>query len=338
LQKLQDEVARQELKMAVDEQSNELFQKLVDRDKTFAALLGSRNPTIRIPGGGTSDDEDEKPYEGKYSPTFLRLDKRLREKGIDLPINKSRPFGAETDVRNDYFVRDENQGRMWLSDRLVAERFVIRRSLRNGLLTVFLNPVEDRLQIGDTLTFRIGLEDDAMVEPVSDEITVRITAAEADKPKEMGKKKEEKPKKPDDKPSVGLPPYQLLTSDGRTEAGHLTKKWPDWMSDTDGGYVEDLGGGIKKYFINYDNAYHQSYRRNQRGQIAKDAISQKYILGMRVFMLGVERALNGNGDDGKGGFDPDEFRKITAKGAASTMLTLSDHLPKIIQPVQDQPE
>ena len=284
------------------------------------------------------NDEDERPYEGKYSPTFIRLDKRLREKGIALPVNKSRPLSADTDVRNDYFVRDENQGRLWLSDPSVAERFVIRRSLRNGRLTVFLSPVEDRLKIGDTFTFRIGLEDDAMAEPVSDEITIRITGAEADKPKEKGKEKEEKPKKPDLKPSIGLPPYELLTSDGRTEAGQVTKKWPDWMNDTDGGYVEDLGGGLKKYFINYDNTYHQSYRRNQRGQIVKDSISQKYILGMRVFMLGVERAINGKDDEGEDGFDPDEFRKIAAKGAASTMLTLSDHLPKIIQPVQDQPE
>ena len=122
------------------------------------------------------------------------------------------------------------------------------------------------------------------------------------------------------------------------EAGKETRKWPSWMNDADGGYVEDLGDGLKKYFINYDNTYHQSYRRNQRGQIAKDSVSQKYILGMRVFMLGVERALNGQGGNGDSDFDPDKFRKIAAKGAATTMLTLSDHLPKIIQPVQDQPE
>ena len=168
LQKLQNDIARQELKMAVDEQSNDLFQKLVDRDKTLAALLGSHDPKIRIQAGGAYDEDDEKPYEGKYSPTFLAFEKRTREKGIDLPINKSRPVSALTDVRNDYFVRDENQGRLWLSDASVAEKFVIRRSLRNGRLTVYLSPVEDRLKVGDTLTFRIGLEDDAMAEPVSE--------------------------------------------------------------------------------------------------------------------------------------------------------------------------
>lgn len=132
--------------------------------------------------------------------------------------------------------------------------------------------------------------------------------------------------------------YQLLTSDGRMEAGQPTVKWPDWMNDTDGGYAEDLGDGVKMYRINYDNVYHQSYRRNQKGQIAKDGISQKYILGMRVFMLGLESAIstvaNENGDE----TDLDVFRKLAAKGAAATMLTLSDHLPKIIQPIQEHPE
>jgi hypothetical protein len=338
LQKLQNEIAREELKMAVDEQSNDLFQKLVDRDKTLAALLGSRDPALRIHGGAAqADEEDEKPFEGKYSPTFVTLDRRFREKGIDLPINKSRPIGAGTDVRNDYFVRDENQGRLWISDESVREKFVIRRSLRDGRLTVYLNPVENRLKEGDTVTLGIGLEDDAMSGPVFDEITIRITAAEADKPKEKKDPKDKKEKKPDEKPNVGLPPYRLLTNDGRTEAGQVTEKWPSWMSDTDGGYVEDLGDKLKMYFINYDNTYHQSYRRNQRGQIAKDSVSQKYILGMRVFLLGLERAMDGKAENDDG-FDPDVFRKIAASGAASTMLTLADHLPKIIQPVQEQPE
>ena len=34
-------------------------------------------------------------------------------------------------------------------------------------------------------------------------------------------------------------------------------------------------------------------------------------------------------------FDADAFRKLAAKGASSTMLTLSDHLPKIITPVAE---
>lgn len=348
LQNLQNEIAKEELKTAVDEKSNDLFQRLVDGDKTLAALLGARSPSISIKGGngkkdgkaaggGKSDGEDggedeDKPYEGKYSPTYLRTDTRFREKGLDLPVNKSRPVSFSTDVRNDYFVRDENQGRLEISDPQIAEKFVIRRSLRDGQLTVYLNPIAEKLVIGETLTFSVGLIDDAMPIAVTDEITVRIGAAESDKPKE----KSDKPPKTGsggDKPNVGLPPYKLLTSDGRHDAGQETKTWPDWMSDADGGYVEDLGEQGKLYLINLDNKWLQSYRRMQRGQILKDGITQKYILGMRVFLLGIERALSTQPEDDE--FDPDMFRRLAAKGASSTMLTLSDHLPKIISPVSE---
>jgi hypothetical protein len=339
LKKLQNEIAQEELKMAVDEKSNDLFQKLVDSDKNLAALLGSRDPTIRVPGGGGAPDGDgEDPFEGEYSPTYVRFSKRFKENGISLPINKSRPVIASTDVRNDFFVRDVNTGDLLYGDPSFAEKFVVRRSLRDGQLTIYLNPVVDRLQVGDEFTLRIGLKDDAMPEAVWDEITVRIEAAEKDKEKIKHPPKPPKPGKSDDKPSVGLPPHKLLTKDGRNEAGQETEKWPDGMTELDGGFVKDLGDGVKVYCINYDNAYHQGYRRAQRGQIARDSVSQKYILGMRVFMLGVERAISGRAEGDNEEFDPDVLRTLAAKGAAATMLTLSDHLPKIIQPAQDQPE
>ena len=347
LQTLQNDIAKEELKTAVDEKSNDLFQKLVDGDKTLAALLGSRSPAITIKGGpgkkagkgngnGTADgdgggEDEDNPYEGKYSPTYLRAGARLRENGLDLPINKSRPVGFTTDVRNDYFVRDENRGQLQISDPLVAGKFVIRRSLRNGQLTVYLNPIVDKLTIGETLTFSVGLIDDAMPMAVTEEITVRIASVEAVKPKE----KHDKPstRSGRDKPNVGLPPYRLITHDGRHDAGQQTESWPDWMTDEDGGYVKDLGDAGKLYLINLDNKWLQSYRRMQRGQILKDGITQKYILGMRIFLLGVERAIKGL--EKEEDFDPDKFRILAAKGASSIMLTLSDHLPKIITPVSE---
>lgn len=352
LQKLQNEIAKEELKTAVDEKSNDLFQRLVEGDKSLAALLGARDPSIRIKGEGDGGDkgkgkgkgdgegggkDEDKPFEGKYSPTYLTADKRFRENGLDLPINKSRPVTFETDVRNDYFTRDDNEGRMEISDPKVAEKFVIRRSLRDGRLTVYFNPIAEQLEDGDSFTFEVSLVDDAMATAVSEEVTVRIKAAEKDveKPAIKAKSKDKaKTGSGADKPNVGLPPYKLLTSDGREDAGHKTGTWPTWMTDQDGGYVEDMGEEGKLYLINLDNAWLQSYRKTQRGQILKDGITAKYVLGMRVFLLGIERAIGAlPGDDED--FDPDKFRRLAARGASSTMLTLSDHLPKIITPVAE---
>lgn len=356
LEKLQVEIAKEELKTAVDEKSNDLFQKLVEGDKTLAALLGARDPSITIKGesggegkggkgsakgtgkgSGKGDDsgEDDQPFEGKYSPTYLSLDKRFRESGLDLPINKSRPISFGTDVRNDYFSRDENQGRLTITDKSEGEKkFVIRRSLRDGRLTVYVNPIDGTLVVGDTLTFEVGLVDDAMPEPVTEEVTVRITATEADKPKEKQAPKDKtKAGKGAEAPNKGLPPYKLLTKDGRFDAGQQTFQWFDWMSGQDGGFVEDFGDEGKQYYVNLDNDWLQSYRRSQRGQILRDGITQKFILGMRVFLLGMERSI-GSEDLGEE-LDPGLIRKLAARGASATMLTIADHLPKIITPVED---
>jgi hypothetical protein len=170
--------------------------------------------------------------------------------------------------------------------------------------------------------------------PVGDQISLRIAPAEAVKQKEKKPPHEKQSaEKSGNKPNAGLPPYKLLTQDGRHDAGQDTAPWPDWMSGEDGGYVEDLTADERLYFINLDNDWLQSYRRTQRGQILKDGITQKYILGMRIFLLGIERALRGLSEDDD--FDPDKFRRLAAKGASSTMLTLSDHLPKIITPVSE---
>ena len=351
LQDLQNVIAKEELKTAVDEKSNDLFQKLVESDKSLAALLGTRLPSLTIKGAsgkdakdsnkgngkgkgenGGGDDEDDQPYQGKYSPTFLTAENRFREKGLDLPINKSRPVTFETDVRNDYFVRDENEGRLTISDQTVAGKFVVRRSLRNGRLTVYFNSVEEQVKVGDSFTFEVGLVDDAMPTAVTEEITIRITDVEKDLAKAKVKDKT-KGGKGAEKPNVGLPPYKLLTHDGREDAGQQTVLWPEGFNDQDGGYVEDLGDQGKLYFVNLDNTWLQSYRKAQRGSLLKDGITQKYILGMRVFLLGIERALATMDDDED--FDQDRFRRLAAKGASSTMLTLSDHLPKVITPVTE---
>jgi len=93
-----------------------------------------------------------------------------------------------------------------------------------------------------------------------------------------------------------------------------------------------LGKGQALYMINYDNAYHLKYKMQARGDVAKDVMTEKYVLGMRILMLGYEHALgvlrNGNGN-GMGEF-ADEFRRLVARGAASTVLALAENLPKIV--------
>jgi hypothetical protein len=131
-----------------------------------------------------------------------------------------------------------------------------------------------------------------------------------------------------------LPKWILLTKDGREIKGYPVEKWPDDFTDTDGGDIKELGEEVV-YHINYDNAYHLKYRLGQRGDVAREVVTEKYILGMRILLLGYEHAyrslLKAKGNAANGLADcADDFRRIAARGAASTVLALAENLPKIV--------
>ncbi|MGU9950984.1 MAG: hypothetical protein ACNYPH_01480 [Gammaproteobacteria bacterium WSBS_2016_MAG_OTU1] len=60
----------------------------------------------------------------------------------------------------------------------------------------------------------------------------------------------------------------------------------------------------------------------QKTDADKKAAETKYILGMRILMLGLESALTSSSDEVKDKIDDDGFRKMAAKGVAQVVLTL----------------
>jgi hypothetical protein len=344
LKALQHEVAQEELKQAAKSERDELFQKLVNADSQLASLLTSRDPVIKLPSSGVGDkggSEGQGEFEGKYSPTFLRFEEKTREHGIALPINRSRPVSARTDVENGYLQRPDNKGRLLIIPD-PSKQFGIRTQLHDGRLTVYLEPAEAVLKIGDVIKLRVELQDDSMPMPVEDTLTVRVVE-EQKEPKNEKKKvaaaaagdKGKKTGDGPDSPTHGLPPFRLLTRDGHSVGDQTTEPWPEGFTELDGGVIVDLADEGNVYKINYDNAYHIKYRLGARGDIARDVVTEKYILGMRILMLGYEHALRAvkelkNGDAGGIEEFQDEFRRMAARGAASTVLALVENLPKIV--------
>ncbi len=173
-----------------------------------------------------------------------------------------------------------------------------------------------------------------MSEPLTQPVSLKLLAEEEVKekpPAPPGPKPN-----PIDKPKRGLPPYVLLTKDGRDVLGQPTQPWPENFSELDGGRI--TGADNKPiYEINVDNAYHLRYRLRAKSDAARNLLSQKYITGMRLFLLGFENsrqsvaAALGN-ENGSTKFDDviDDFRAIAAHGAASVVLWLTDQLPKVI--------
>ena len=134
-----------------------------------------------------------------------------------------------------------------------------------------------------------------------------------------------------------MPRCILLTKDGRDIKGYEVEKWHEDFSELDGGVSQDLGDGIV-YKTNYDNVYHLKYKLQQRDGVAREVVSEKYILGMRILMLGYEQALQalqafhalqeGNNEVESIAEFTDNFRRIAARGAASTVLALAENLQR----------
>ncbi len=176
----------------------------------------------------------------------------------------------------------------------------------------------------------------------SEEVAIRIVTAETyDPPKDKKKSKSSKSGDAKDQkgngeaaPTHGLPHCILLTRDGREIPGYSAEQWPSDFSETDGGAISDLGEEVV-YKINYDNVYHLKYRLSQRGEVSRDVVTEKYILGMRILLLGYQHAFNSiqksTGTEGNGISEyADEFRRTAARAAASTVLALAENLPKIV--------
>lgn len=337
LKKLNHEFVKEELKRATSSGSKKLLQRLVENDPRFVALLADEDPKTTVPLDDIEDNWDG----GKYSPTFIILDGRFSKKEIEIPLNQSRSIVARTDAQNGYFRRADNRGKVILPDE-IWNHFSVVPQLHNGQLRLTFTPQQDALlstqqseiKVGDHFVFPIALIDDSMPDELKseEEVTLRIVGQ---------KEKSKTPPGPTPLPKQvkGLPEPKLLTRKGEDVDGKPTEAWPTGINfdDKDGGLILNYGEEGTVYKINYDNVHHLNCREQQSDAIARQVVTEKYILGMLVFMLAVERALkaqesaDADRTNSKGAeFDEDAFRRMAVKAAATTILIVSETLPKII--------
>ena len=257
------QVAREDLKRIANKDTNDLFQKLVNSDKELIALLDHREPTLKLPVTEETNDI----FEGKHDPTFLIMAKKFQNAPLEIPINGRKAFQATTDAVNDFFIRANNRGYLDISKTQVRERFSVKHILYNGRLTVFLNPADESLRPGDVFKFQIGLNSESMPAALTQPVSIKLLSAVKKVPNPPRPPKPPKPP-PGEKPNRSLPPYVLLTKDGRDVLNQPTKHWPEGFSELDGGRI--TGDDNKPiYEINVDNAYHLRYRYRVKSDAAR---------------------------------------------------------------------
>ncbi len=336
LRTLQTEITKEELRQIATTETADLFQKLIQENRDFINLLDNIDPTLHLPD---VDNNGGQSFEGRYDPTFLNIKRPKGVEPLGIAINRTGTVMATTDASNDFLLREDNRGSLYLSNPQLQSMVTIRHVLKDGQLTVFMTPGSENTElVGKTVEFEVGLNSPTMPQPLKATVAVQFLAEDTT-PKKKKKKKKKTPVTKD-KPNRSLPPCKLLTKDGREVFGSTTEKWPDDFDETEGGYIRDLGDS-KIYYINFDNTHHIRYRAQCKSDIERDFLSQKFILVMRVLMLSAENALTNTmrrmsevdgGDDKFSALQEidDEVRQAFATACATSALWVSDAIPRLV--------
>ena len=339
LKSMQEDIAREESDSLSEKGQIDLFETLLKVDASIRQLMPGGD-IVNMPWHRRPVREIV-PYEGEYSPTYLRLrGETLRQTGAEIALDGQRIIAFDTDAVNEYFIRPENKGRVFVTGG-IAERFAYRRSLRNGRLTLTFEAIPGKIQPGDEFVFHVGLIDPAIVEPATDELRLLVVDRRDTKPPGPRPRPDHEDDG-DDRDSLattgrGLPHSVWLTRDGRDVGGEHTEIWPENIdfNEQDGGIVIDLSDSERTYKINYDNSNFQSFLGQERDTTNQKVLTAQYRIGMLVLMMGLENAYSRIErpelkEDLSDLFD--DIRRLAAQGAATVVMSIAKTLPSIVTP------
>lgn len=336
LKVLQQEFAAEQIDAETSSAQKSLFESLIDNDPNIAQLL-PRGTLVRRRGRRKRNDGQPE-WEGKRSPTFLRLPSRqLRADGIDLAAGVKRRVQLETDVENGWLSRDENPGRIVI-DGDGANHIEYSASIHDGRVALGLTLAESRFQPGEHIEAVVSMRDEEMPLPVECAISLNVVAARQPKPPgtrtrkrssadDQGEQAEE---------ALDIPPTRWLTEDGRTiMGGEQTIRWPADYGEQDGGLIEDFGDAGKVYQINYDNAHFQSFLQAARTESERRIITTQYQLGMLVSMMGMEDAYARLEDDENKerlGEILADIQRLSARASATVVMSIAQTIATMVNP------
>ena len=339
LKELQNRIAQEETENLAQDGQVELFQNLVDADPSIAQLLPG-GALVKLPGNIGRGRPEPEEWQGKYSPTFLELIARsLKQNGAEVAIDGRRSVAFKTDVVNDYLTRPDNRGRIITIGGL-GGKFSYTSNLRDGRLALTFTPSPGKVLVGEEISFSVGLLDDAMPEPVTEDVKLVLVRSRPKSPRppvppgpQPGSEDNDEDGDVLTDEGRALPPSKWLTRDGRSIGEEETEEWPDDFTDQDGGRVDELGESQRVYGINYDNAHFRRFLDSERNEINKKVIAQQYRIGMLVLMMGLEDAYTRmEQSNTKMALEEfiDDIRRLSAQGAATVVMSIAKTLPTIV--------
>ena len=293
-----------------------------EENKEFLASLVKNNPDIQelFDTGNVVTDLKQtqggaEEFEGKQFPTYLRPTNLEEGNTKSIPINTYRWIECETDVQDDYLVREDNQGKFL---RPSAEELPHSRgSLRNGKFRIKVKP-PDGAKEGDEIPVRFGFDDsNPDTGPLTFDATIKITAEEKIENKPSGGTTKTKK---DLQPSKNFPDMVWVEEEG----------WDDHEFDEEaGGYVS--AGEALTIYVNKGNKYLSALIHKESDESKREIIYHRFRYGVGILTLAMYKKLVHDKDeesnnDREESYDGDEALRLASSAVAAHVVTLIDSL------------
>lgn len=230
-------------------------------------------------------------FKGKEFPTFLNIIKGVSE-GVpkEIPINLSRLVIGETDVRDNYFTRARNRGRLHKK----PDTLPVIATLNKGRVTFRLQAPVDA-NVGDEYDVTLGFEDVHNTIPITVMFKIKIVDPEipgkSKRSKKTPKKKPGDTNKTEEKYDLPTPREIYRSRESSPEADGLWEEFEPNFDENTGAYVQGSDGDLV-ISVNMDNKYLVSELLECKDAEEKPVIKKQFKWGLGIMTLAIYKRLD----------------------------------------------
>lgn len=329
LRALRERRRREEIETALQDSKPlaDVLNKIINKSPTLTKLfiqgIRIKNPFNLINTG------TQKKFIGKRYPTFFKLSKKYDDKQPKTcHSNKKFRVQFETDVENDYFIRDIDPGIFQIMhDSNHIESYSL--NLWNGLATLTVS-LPENAKIGDLFDYKVNIEDRTQ-DPFINELKVKVIEPDNKHPGNKGGRKKPRGNDDDDerKDLSGFNVPNMI------ECRKFDKQYK-FAEDEEGALkVVDSGSTGYDFFINMDNVF---LRTEIKGltNIEPKLLEARFkysmvLLGLSLLDLNQKNNKNSKNLENKNDEEGSIYEKISlfAKAASSVVLPMISNLGEL---------
>lgn len=330
LKELRNKRQQQDLedKIKDDKPLSQVLESLIDKSPNLRQLLrlGTRIQTpLRVVPNEV--DTSKLPKLEAY-PTYFNLrgtkENEPLHKGC--PINQRSRFAFDTDVRDDYFVRDERERGSFACQSADGTPISFAGpNLRSGVATITVS-LPDEVQVGDVLHLTFTAKDEFHTFTSRAELRV-MPVAEKSEPRPPRPRKEGEKREGDglDGPSNLNPPY--------IEKVYQAEWAKNGFDETTALVVESAGYDneekeIRKFLVNMDNAslLHEAVQKKMHIELARNQFLYANVLTGLALLLDDSKGSRTQLGEGSTESEPETVEQLiarTTKALAPFMLAIA---------------